>query len=692
MTKLLNLTDLLPRRQYVRRPARPREGRVALDATRRGRSRWRFRCRASSTGRSPGDRREPGDPLPLQQRRYQCDLPRPWYYRKRGDSELSTAEFERIIDELAELGIAGVSITGGEPRCGATTDSAGAREARRPERPISTPMRSRWSSRSGSMRCSPPASIRSTFRSTARARRRTIGCAEHPAGSIAWRGQPSPPRRSYQAPPLDHVHLRDRHRQSHRIDRVHRAVARPRIDSVGFMPVFDVYRDRTERSEEARLAMEASVARLREYKRGEHQAFIDNTDAYLSLFGAAWRGEPSPLRCYAPFTTDLLIDSYGNVFPCALPFSNGYCRSATFGPAASPNSGARRRIRRGGASSTAAAPAIGTATPKRISSTSAFLGLTDRFLPSLRERHRPGALRKRRSTRFCFAARSAPAGSGDRRRRRAHRSHGRDRRSGRPLRCAPAPASVGVQCRPARARNEAIRSAGGALFLLVDADCIVDRAGCGCTGRRNGGRGCGRRGRRAPFDRLRARRRLLQLVRLDSGPGDGQPPFDHLPTANLSVARAVFERVGLFREGDASTAKRGVLRARPARRRGSVVRPLDRGAPPRPRLAARLSPSPVDRRHPDAQLSPRARRELPLADAAQSMERLARCRAAGGCIHGFHRQRVARFRPAGGGVRAADLRRQVAQTAAMAVHSRIPSRADAVAPLLPPVAIRSSDL
>ena len=49
--------------------------------------------------------------------------------------------------------------------------------------------------------------------------------------------------------------------------------------------------------------MEAAVARLREQKRGANEVFIDNTDAYLSLFGAAWRGEPSPLRCYAPITT-----------------------------------------------------------------------------------------------------------------------------------------------------------------------------------------------------------------------------------------------------------------------------------------------------------------------------------------------------------------------------------------------------
>ena len=41
---------------------------------------------------------------------------------------------------------------------------------------------------------------------------------------------------------------------------------------------------------------------------------------YLSLFERAWRGEPSPLKCYATYN-HLLVDCYGNFYPCALWFT-----------------------------------------------------------------------------------------------------------------------------------------------------------------------------------------------------------------------------------------------------------------------------------------------------------------------------------------------------------------------------------
>jgi glycosyltransferase involved in cell wall biosynthesis len=103
---------------------------------------------------------------------------------------------------------------------------------------------------------------------------------------------------------------------------------------------------------------------------------------------------------------------------------------------------------------------------------------------------------------------------------------------------------------PAQARNDAIRSAVGPLLLLVDADCVVGR------------------------DWVRLHRAAQQHAAIVGGPvigvhdtafgrADGYCSWfgsipgqargrrvDHLPTANLSVARAVFERIGLFREGE----------------------------------------------------------------------------------------------------------------------------------------------
>lgn len=42
---------------------------------------------------------------------------------------------------------------------------------------------------------------------------------------------------------------------------------------------------------------------------------LDNSRAYLDLFGAAFRGERNPVPCLAP-RTSVVVDCYGEVFPC----------------------------------------------------------------------------------------------------------------------------------------------------------------------------------------------------------------------------------------------------------------------------------------------------------------------------------------------------------------------------------------
>jgi hypothetical protein len=42
---------------------------------------------------------------------------------------------------------------------------------------------------------------------------------------------------------------------------------------------------------------------------------LDNSTAYLDLLPRAFRGEPSPLFCYAPYSS-VVVDCYGDVFPC----------------------------------------------------------------------------------------------------------------------------------------------------------------------------------------------------------------------------------------------------------------------------------------------------------------------------------------------------------------------------------------
>lgn len=254
---------------------------------------------------------------------YQCDLPRPWFYRRRGERELSTDEFKRIINELAELGVAGINLTGGEPSlrrdhrellayakgCGLhvnlSTNAFTLADPASVDALLATELDSINISLDGACAATHDL-VRGTPGSFARIERASQLIVDRRRG-----GHPS----------LTYIFVIGA--ENHTEIEAFVALAQARgVDSVGFMPVFDVYRDRRARTDEQRQAMEASVARLRQQKRGAHHVFIDNTDAYLSLFGAAWRGEPSPLQCYAPYQ-QLLIDAYANVFPCALPYSNG---------------------------------------------------------------------------------------------------------------------------------------------------------------------------------------------------------------------------------------------------------------------------------------------------------------------------------------------------------------------------------
>jgi MoaA/NifB/PqqE/SkfB family radical SAM enzyme len=62
-------------------------------------------------------------------------------------------------------------------------------------------------------------------------------------------------------------------------------------------------------------AMEETMRRLVALRRGGDD-FLDNSEAYLSLFPRAFRGEESPLRCYVGYN-HVLVDCFGNVYPCA---------------------------------------------------------------------------------------------------------------------------------------------------------------------------------------------------------------------------------------------------------------------------------------------------------------------------------------------------------------------------------------
>jgi MoaA/NifB/PqqE/SkfB family radical SAM enzyme len=89
------------------------------------------------------------------------------------------------------------------------------------------------------------------------------------------------------------------------------------VDGLGFIPAHE-YRDgasvstiapRRDVEERARRATEG-LLRLR-----ERRPVLENSPAYLSMFGDAFAGLANGVKCYAPYAS-LVVDCYGRVFPC----------------------------------------------------------------------------------------------------------------------------------------------------------------------------------------------------------------------------------------------------------------------------------------------------------------------------------------------------------------------------------------
>jgi MoaA/NifB/PqqE/SkfB family radical SAM enzyme len=97
-----------------------------------------------------------------------------------------------------------------------------------------------------------------------------------------------------------------------RADRVAAVALEAGADRVGVIPVHD-FGQGEPAPDAAQVA--AGLAALRARQRAGE---IDNSLAYLDLVPRALRGEPSPLACYAPWTS-VVVDAYGDVYPC-FPF------------------------------------------------------------------------------------------------------------------------------------------------------------------------------------------------------------------------------------------------------------------------------------------------------------------------------------------------------------------------------------
>lgn len=244
-----------------------------------------------------------------------CDLPDRAVARRRlGDRELDTAEMKAVLRDFKAIGTLGVGITGGEPMLrddlvdllrtgdrlglhmhlntdGFRVDDGSARELAR------AGVRSVNVSLDGAS-----AGEHDLARGRAGAFRDAVGAL---AALRRARGAHGPRLTAVTVLTAENVH---------RIEAVARVALEAGADRVGVIPVHDFGQgERPADAERVRQGL-ASLHALRE------AGVLDNSTAYLDLVPRALRGEPSPLRCYAPYAS-VVVDCYGDVFPVSPSWS-----------------------------------------------------------------------------------------------------------------------------------------------------------------------------------------------------------------------------------------------------------------------------------------------------------------------------------------------------------------------------------
>lgn len=239
-----------------------------------------------------------------------CDLPqRAVAHRRRGEPELGTRAFEAVLRDFKAIGTAGVGFTGGEPmlrddlphllayasRLGlhAHLNTDGLRVAAEAERLLRTGLRSVNVSLDGATAATHDA---------ARGRAGAFDAAIAALRSLraARRGRSLP--RITAVTVLTAGNLVE-------APRVVEVALAAGADRVGVIPVHDFGQGET-------APGPGQVSAGLEALRALHaRGVIDNSLAYLDLLPRAFRGEPSPLSCYAPWSS-VVVDAYGDVFPC----------------------------------------------------------------------------------------------------------------------------------------------------------------------------------------------------------------------------------------------------------------------------------------------------------------------------------------------------------------------------------------
>lgn len=84
------------------------------------------------------------------------------------------------------------------------------------------------------------------------------------------------------------------------------------VDRVGFLPVHDFPANRVARLPGRERGAQGMPSR---WSALADDPLVDNSRAYLDLFGPAFAGARNPVPCAAP-RTSIVVDCYGEVFPC----------------------------------------------------------------------------------------------------------------------------------------------------------------------------------------------------------------------------------------------------------------------------------------------------------------------------------------------------------------------------------------
>jgi MoaA/NifB/PqqE/SkfB family radical SAM enzyme len=247
---------------------------------------------------------------------FMCDLPKPWFYKARGGQELDTAGMKALVDDFARIGTLGLSFTGGEPTlrpdCFELVEHASSRgmlahlNTNAYTLQNAELVRALLDTGVESMNISLDGAVAATHD--------RLRHAKHGFDRVARATELILAHRRGSRPSITYTFVIGPENHREVFDFI--ALARGRgIESVSFMPLHGCYRGAQPLAAAQIAEMEETIRHLVDMRRGGDN-FLDNSEAYLSLFPRAFRGESSPLRCFVGYN-HVLVDCYGNVYPCA---------------------------------------------------------------------------------------------------------------------------------------------------------------------------------------------------------------------------------------------------------------------------------------------------------------------------------------------------------------------------------------